>query len=160
MFRPMRKSKQALSDAETIEMLRSCTSGVLAVVGDEGYPYAVPLSYAYKDGKLFFHAAIEGHKLDSIKRNDKVSFCVIKTDDVIQKTFTTHYRSVIAFGRARILSEDGEKRYALKCLVEKYSPDFIQEGDTQIEKSWERFLAVEVKIEHMSGKAAKELTKN
>ena len=87
MFREMRRKKQLLSKAETIEILQSCTSGVLAVTGDNDYPYAVPLSFAYKDGKLFFHFAKAGHKLDSIIKNNKVSFCVIKTDNVIQKTF-------------------------------------------------------------------------
>ena len=100
MFRDMRRKKQFLSEAETIEILQSCTSEVSAVTGDNDYPYAVPFSYAYRDGKLFFHLAKAGHKIDSIAKNNKVSFCVIKTDDVIQKTFTTHFRSVIVFGRA------------------------------------------------------------
>jgi len=123
MFREMRRKKQLLSNEESIEILKYCTSGVLAVTGDDGYPYAVPLSYTMKDDKLFFHCAKEGHKIDSIKRNDKVTFCVIDKDEVVQKTFTTHFRSVIVFGKARILMEDSERRYALESLVEKYSPD-------------------------------------
>ena len=160
MFRDMRRKKQLLSEAETIEILQSCTSGVLAVIGDDDYPYAVPLSFAYKDGKLFFHFAKEGHKIDSIIKNNKVSFCVIKTDDVIQKTFTTHFRSAIVFGRARILTEDSEKKYALECLVEKYSPDYIPEGQSEIERDWNRVCVAEVKIEHMTGKAAIEIINN
>jgi nitroimidazol reductase NimA-like FMN-containing flavoprotein (pyridoxamine 5'-phosphate oxidase superfamily) len=160
MFREMRRKKQLLSEAETIEILRSCTSGVLAVTGDNEYPYAVPLSYAYKDGKLFFHFAKAGHKLDGIEKNNKVSFCVIKTDDVIQKTFTTHFRSVIVFGTARILTEDSEKKYALECLVEKYSPDYIAEGQSEIEHDWNRVCAAEIKIEHVTGKAAIEIINN
>jgi len=89
MFREMRRIKQCLSEAETIEILKTCTSGVLAVTGDDDYPYAVPLSYVYKDDKLYFQLRQNGHKLDGIARNDKVSFCVIKNDDVIAKTFTT-----------------------------------------------------------------------
>lgn len=157
MFRKMRRKKQLLSEAETIEILQSCTSGVLAVTGDNDYPYAVPLSYAYKDGKLFFHFAKAGYKIDSIVRNNKVSFCVIKTDDVIQKTFTTHFRSVIVFGRARILTEDSEKKYALECLVEKYSPDYITEGQSEIKHEWKLVSVAEVQIEHMTGKAAIEI---
>ena len=156
----MRRKKQKLSESETIEILESCTSGVLAVTGDNDYPYAVPLSYAYKDGKLFFHFAKEGHKIDGIKNNDKVSFCVIKTDDVIPKDFNTHYRSAIVFGRARFLTEDSEKKYALECLVEKYSPDHIKEGQSEIEQEWNRVCAAEVKIEHMTGKAASDLINN
>lgn len=157
MFREMRRNKQLLSEAETIEILQSCTSGVLAVLGDDDYPYAVPLSYAYKDGKLYFHFANEGHKFDSLVKNDKVSFCVIKTDDVIPNTFTTHYRSVIVFGRARILTVDSEKKYALECLLEKYSHDYFKEGQVEIERDWNKVSAAEVKIEHMTGKAAIEI---
>ena len=76
MFREMRRKKQLLSETETIEILHSCTSGVLAVIGDNDYPYTIPLSFAYKDGKLFFHFAKAGHKIDSIVKNNKVSFCV------------------------------------------------------------------------------------
>jgi nitroimidazol reductase NimA-like FMN-containing flavoprotein (pyridoxamine 5'-phosphate oxidase superfamily) len=160
MFREMRRKKQLLSETETIEILKSCTSGVLAVTGDNDYPYAVPVSYAYKDNKLFFHFAKAGHKIDGLVRNDKVTFCVIEKDEVIQKTFTTHFRSVIVFGRARILTEDGEKKYALESLVEKYSPDFITEGQHEIERDWSRVCVAEVKIEHMTGKAAIEIVNN
>lgn len=145
---------------ETIEILKSCTSGVLAVTGDNDYPYAVPLSFAYKDGKLFFHFAKSGHKLDSIEKNNKVSFCVIKTDDVMQKTFTTHFRSAIVFGRARILKEDSEKKYALECLVEKYSPSYLTEEQDEIERQWNKVCVAEVVIEHMTGKAAIEIINN
>ncbi len=102
MFREMRRKKQLLSKDETIEILSAHTSGVLGVNGDDGYPYTVPVSYIYKDNKLFFHCAKEGHKIDSIKKDDKVTFCVIDKDDVVQEAFTTHFRSVIVFGRARI----------------------------------------------------------
>lgn len=157
MFRKMRREKQSLSEAETIEILASCTSGVLAVAGENDYPYAVPLSFVYNDGKLFFHSAKTGYKIDSIANNDKVSFCVIKADNVIQKSFTTQFRSVIVFGRARILTNDAEKKYALECLVEKYSPDYIPEGQAEIERSLNSVCVVEVKIEHMTGKAATEI---
>ena len=157
MFREMRRKKQLLSEAETVAMLQACTSGVLAVQGDNGYPYAVPLSYAYEDGNLYFHFANAGHKLDSILKNDKVSFCVIQKDEVIQATFTTHFRSAIVFGRARILTDASEKRHALECLVAKYSPDYTAQGQTEIERSWDRVSLAEVRIEKMSGKAASEL---
>jgi nitroimidazol reductase NimA-like FMN-containing flavoprotein (pyridoxamine 5'-phosphate oxidase superfamily) len=157
MFREMRRKKQLLSEEETEKILQSCTSGVLGVLGDDDYPYTVPVSYSYKDGKLFIHSAIQGHKIDSIKKYDKVSFCVIEKDDVQQETYTTHYRSVTIFGRARILSEDGEKRAALESLVKKYSPDHIPRGQQEIAREWERVCLIEVKSEHMTGKAAIEI---
>lgn len=157
MFREMRRKKQLLSEAETIEILKSCSSGVLGVVGDDGYPYTVPVSYTYNDGRLFIHSAKTGHKIDSIMKNDKVTFSVINKDDVIQETFTTHFSSVSIFGRARILTDDNERRHALESLVEKYSPNFIKEGQKEMEKDWDRVSLIEVKIEHMTGKAAIEI---
>lgn len=157
MFRDMRRKKQLLSEEKTIEILKLCTSGVLGVIGDDDYPYTVPVSYAFKDGKLYIHSAKQGHKIDSIKRNDKVTFCVIEKDEVIQETFTTHFRSVSIFGRARILSDDYDRRYALESLVEKYSPAYIKEGQQEIEREWDRVCLIEVKIEHMTGKAAIEI---
>lgn len=157
MFREMRRKKQLLSKEEAIEILKTCTSGVLGVIGDDDYPYTVPVSYALNDDKIFIHSAKEGHKIDSIKRNDKVSFCVIEKDEVIQRTFTTLFRSVSIFGRARILTDDSEKQYALESLVKKYSPDYIKEGQQEIEREWGRVCLIEVKIEHMTGKAAIEI---
>lgn len=159
MFREMRRKRQLLSDEETVAMLQSCTSGVLAVQGDDDYPYAVPLSFAYEDGKLFFHSATAGHKIDAVARNDKASFCVIATDDVVQSTFTTHYRSAIVFGRVRILTEDGERRHGLECLARKYSPDHLDAMDAEIERDWSRVCVIELAVEHMTGKAALEIVK-
>ena len=159
MFRGMRRKRQALSEQETIAMLESCTSGVLAVQGDDDYPYAVPMSFAYEDGKLFFHAAKAGHKMDGIERSDKVSFCVIAADDVVQSTFTTHFRSAIVFGSARVVTDDGEKRHALDCLVKKYSPDYVDAAGSEIDGDWKRVCVIELVVEHMTGKASIELVK-
>jgi hypothetical protein len=159
MFREMRRKKQSLSTAETMEILKTCTCGVLGVFGDDGYPYTVPLSYVYQEGKLFFHCAQEGHKIDAINRNDKVSFCVIDQDKIIPEKFTTHYRSAIAFGRARILTDEAEKRRALESLVARFSPGYLVEGQQEIERDLHRTCIVEVKIEHLTGKAAKEIVK-
>ncbi|HSQ16973.1 MAG TPA: pyridoxamine 5'-phosphate oxidase family protein [Anaerolineales bacterium] len=157
MFREMRRKKQLLSEAETIEILKTSTSGVLGVTGDDGYPYTVPLSHVYQDGKLFFHCALEGHKIDGITRNDKVSFCVIDQDQVIPEKFATHYRSAIVFGKARFLTDEGEKRRALESLVARFSPEYRVEGQQEIERDLHRTCIIEVKIEHLTGKAAKEI---
>ena len=157
MFRSMRRKKQILSQEDTVDILENCSAGVLGVIGDDGYPYTVPLSYTYMDDKIFIHSAVDGHKIDSIKKNDKVSFTVIEMDEVIQETFTSHFRSVVIFGRARILSDDSLKRLALESLVEKYSPDYIKEGDEEIAKDWDRVSLIEINIEHMTGKEAIEI---
>lgn len=154
MFREMRRKKQLLSAQETEEILRSGTSGVLAVSGDDGYPYAVPLSYAYADGKLYFHWAGSGQKLEGIRQNDKVSFCVIGQDEVVAEAFATNYRSVIVFGRASVIADDETKRHALRLLVQKYSPGYETAGEVEIVKDWKAVTVVELRIEHMTGKEA------
>ena len=160
MFREMRRKKQLLKEEDSIGILKTCTAGVLGVNGDDGYPYTVPMSYAYVDGKMFMHSAKEGHKIDSIKKNNKVTFTVIEKDEVIQHTFTTHYRSVSVFGKARLLIDDKEKRIAIEKIVEKYSPDYLKEAYVEIEKEWDRLCLIEIKIEHMTGKAAIEIINN
>lgn len=140
-------------------MLESCTSGVLALQGDDGYPYAVPMSFVYDDGRLFFHSARTGHKIDAIQRSDKASFCVIADDDVVQSTFTTHFRSAIVFGRARVLTDEAEKSHGLRRIAEKYSPDFVDAADAEIEGAWDKLVVIEFVIEEMTGKAAIEIIK-
>lgn len=73
-FRKMRRNRQELSRDESIRILKEGTSGVLALHGDDGYPYAVPISYVYDDGKLYFHGAKSGHKLDALRSYPKASF--------------------------------------------------------------------------------------
>lgn len=140
-------------------MLRSATSGVLALTGADGYPYAVPLSFAYQDGRLYFHSADAGAKIDAIAHDDRASFCVIAEDDVVPSAFTTRFRSVIVFGRMRLLAGDLERRGALLALAEKYSPSFMEQADAEIDQSWERVTALELVIEEMTGKAGLEIVK-
>ena len=160
MFREMRRKNQALSSEECIQVLNRATSGVLAVSGDEGYPYAVPLSYVYHNNKIYFHGAKTGHKLDGIERNEKVSFCVIDQDQIVQEEYTSYFRSVIVFGRARIMGEK-DKRRALEILTARYSPDIEESERAQaIDKGLENVSMIELEIENMSGKEAKKLAKS
>jgi len=157
MFTPMRRKGQQLSQEECICILEKATAGVLAIAGDEAYPYAVPLSYVYKAGKLYFHCAPEGHKLDALAQNAKVSFCVIAEDTVRPQEYTTYYRSVILFGTARVLHDDAEKRAALSLLAARFSPDDLTGRQQEIDKLYHRTAMVEITIDHLTGKAAREL---
>ncbi|MEI0478297.1 pyridoxamine 5'-phosphate oxidase family protein [Brachyspira pulli] len=158
MFREMRRKKQLLSNSDSISILKKCTSGVLAVSGDDDYPYTVPLSYVYDDNKIFFHAAKSGYKLDAIKNNNKVSFCVIEKDDIKPEEYTTYYRSVIVFGRAFIIEDDNIKRGAIEKLALKYYPDDIKENrDKAINNEYNALCIIELDIEYMTGKEAIEL---
>lgn len=158
MFRKMRRSNQELSREESIDVLLKGTSGVLAVQGDDDYPYAVPLSYVYHDSKIYFHCAKTGHKLDAIEKHNQVSFCVIDQDQVMPNEYTTYFRSVIAFGKAHILTED-RKRSALEVLAEKYTPDDKEGRIKEIDMLFKAVCMVEIEIEHMTGKEAIELVK-
>lgn len=157
MFREMRRKKQALSTEESLAILNQGSSGVLAVTGDQGYPYAVPLSYVYDNNKIFFHCALSGHKLDAIAASNKVSFCVVGQDRVMPQEYTTYFRSVIIFGRARILEDPIEKRTALEILAAKYSPEQKTGRLREIDRLLERTCTVEIVIEHITGKEAAEL---
>ena len=160
MFREMRRKNQLLPEKETEAVLERCTSGVLAVMGDGGYPYAVPLSYVYHNGKIYFHCAKTGHKIDAIKENDKVSFCVIDQDEIVSEKYTTYFRSAIAFGRARVLESKEEVMEAIDVLAKKYAPqDSAENRHKAIQEDIGPMLMVEITIEHMTGKEAIELVR-
>lgn len=161
MFREMRRSKQILSHETAEKILREGEFGVLALSGDDDYPYAVPINYAFADGKIYFHSAKVGHKLDAIRRNDKASFCVVDRHEVVAEEFTTYFTSAIAFGRMKLVEDDvdPDKLRGLELLADKYSSTASPE---RREKELARLSAVVIPvmtIEHLTGKAAHELVK-
>lgn len=158
MFRKMRRFAQQMATEECVQVLQRVSSGVLALEGDDGYPYAVPLNFVYHDGRLSFHCAVEGHKLDAIARNEKGSFCVVDQDEVVPERYTTAYRSVIAFGRLRVL-EDEEKREAIERLTARYVPDNEAQNRRETEGWLDRLCMLEMRIEHMTGKEGLETQK-
>lgn len=158
MFREVRRNrKQILSEEESRKILLKSTSGVLSVLGDEGYPYGVPMSYSLKDDRLYFHCDPKGHKMDAVKRHEKVSFTVIETDQIIPEEYTTYFRSVIVFGRVKFLETSEEKRQALMMLAEKYSADFLEGASDEINEKLDYVCVFAVDIDHISGKEAIEL---
>lgn len=156
MFRPMRRKNQQLTQEESLAILTQATSGVLALSGDDGYPYALPISYALDGGRLIFHCAKSGHKLDAIARNPKASFCVIDQDKVVPEEYTTLFRSVIAFGTMRVL-EGEEARQAVFKLADRYNPGEDQEHIRCINDSAASLTVLELAIEHLTGKQSKAL---
>lgn len=160
MFREMRRKNQKLSNEVCEKLLKEGSSGVLALYGDGGYPYAVPLSYVYDSGKIYFHSAKSGHKIDSVKRNGKASFCVICRDEIVPEEYTTYFRSVIAFGTVRIIEDDTEKRDAIEKLAVKYAPNESEESRSDaIDREWAPLCMLEMAVEHISGKEAIELVR-
>ncbi|MDE7069549.1 MAG: pyridoxamine 5'-phosphate oxidase family protein [Alistipes sp.] len=157
MFREMRRRRQLLDPEESEAILRKMTCGTLALAGDDGYPYAVPVSYVFTGGRIYFHSAKAGHKIDALARNEKVSFCVVEQDRIVPAEFTTYFRSVIVFGRARIVTDGDERRAALEMLGAKYAPGDPQGLRREIEKDGDRLHLVAIEVEHMTGKEAIEL---
>ena len=158
-FREMRRKRQQLTGAESISILGNSTSGTLALLGDGGYPYAVPISFVYHDGKLYFHSALSGHKVDAISNCDKASFCVIDQDEVHGEQYTTYFRSVIAFGRIRIIEDEIEKQAAARLLGNRYNPNQDEALQKELDRGLHRMLVLCLEIEHLTGKKAIELTK-
>ena len=158
-FRTMRRKRQLLTEAESIEILNKATSGVLSLIGDEGYPYGVPISYVYADGKMFFHSALSGHKIDAIRNNEKASFTVIDTDDIKPKEFTTYFRSVICFGKVHIIEDDDEKIRTIRMLSERYNPGDEEGFKHEVQKDFSHMCMICFEIEHLTGKEAIELVR-
>ena len=156
-FRAMRRLRQQLSDDESISILQKSTAGTLALLGDNDYPYAVPISYVYADGRLYFHSALSGHKVDAIRKCDKASFCVIEQDDVQPKKYTTFFRSVIAFGRIHIIEDEQEKLKMARMLGNRYNPNDDESLQKELEQGLSRMMMIRFDIEHLTGKEAIEL---
>lgn len=155
----MRRIKQQLTQEECEKILERGRTGVLAVLGDDGYPYTVPINYYYTDGKIYLHCAKSGHKLDAIRSNPKVSFCVVERDDILQEKFTTLFKSAVAFGKAEILADKEEMRSSVTALAEKYCSDFLDEVPAEVERGFDMLCMIKINIEHLTGKQGKELIK-
>jgi len=148
----MRRKDKAMQDGAIIDLLQNGEYGVLSTVDGNEQPYGVPLNYVLMNNCIYFHCALEGHKLDNLAANRKVSFCVVGRTKVLPAEFSTEFESVIVFGRASLI--EGEERYqALNALIEKYSPEFVSEGSAYIEKFDSQTNLVRLEIQHMTGKA-------
>ncbi len=154
----MRRAKQLMSVEDTEAVLARCTNGVLACLGDGDYPYAVPVSYVYSNGRIYFHSAKAGHKVDAIISNSRVSFAVVDEDKIVSSEYTTYFRSVIVFGLARIVEGD-ERLSAFAALVEKYSGDQSEEAKAMEISKCEHSHIIAIDIEHMTGKEAIEFVR-
>ncbi len=156
VFRKMRRIRQQLGEEECLRILREAPRGVLAVLGDGDYPYAVPLDFLYRDGKLYFHGARQGHKLDAIRRHDKVSFCVMDEGFRREGEWALNIRSVIIFGRIRAMRpEENGIEALLRAFGSKYYPD-AESLEREIRSGIDRVQMLELTIEHMSGKLVNE----
>ena len=135
------------------------TAGTLALLGDNDYPYAVPISYVYADGRLYFHSALSEQKVDAIRKCDKASFCVIEQDEVHPEKYTTFFRSVIAFGRIHIIEDETEKLETARMLGNRYNSNQEEALQKVLENGLSQILMIRFDIEHLTGKEAIELVR-
>ncbi len=157
-FHEIRRRDRILDDARAAKLLETAEYGFLSLgAGADGYAYGVPINFAYEPETqtLWFHCAPEGHKLDNLRLNDKVSFCVVGCTQPQPEKFTTLYESVIAFGRARIASTDDERRHALRLLVRKYCPGLETTGESYMARSLPRTETFSIRVERITAKAKK-----
>lgn len=157
----MRRKQQQLDEETSSEILRKATSGVLSLLGAEGCPYGVPMSFALGGNKIFFHCATVGQKLEAVRNCCKASFCVIERDDVIADKLTTAYRSVIVRGSIKEEKDDEQRKEALWLLARKYSPGMQNDQvESEIKGAWSNVAILVLEIEEMTGKQGKELVKH
>ena len=153
MFREVARSKQQLTKERAEEIMKRRSHGVLACLGDNGYPYAVPLNFVYTGKTIYFHSAKAGHKIDAILREPKVSFAVVDEDTILSIEYTSLFRSAIAFGKARLV-EGGEWREAFDALSDKYLSDLPLEARDKKIDGCTKAAIIGVDVEHLTGKEA------
>lgn len=157
MFRELRRKKQLLSEQETLRVLEEGKTGIVGVLGDDGYPYTVPINYVSLEYKIYFHSAKKGHKVDAIAKEPKVSMTVVEKDDVVSREFTTYFRSIQLFGKAYVVEDEAERNVAFRALCEKFSGADMDRYDEIMSKEAAAAAIVRIDIEHITGKESMEL---
>ncbi|MGO9861988.1 MAG: pyridoxamine 5'-phosphate oxidase family protein [Terriglobales bacterium] len=152
-FREIRRSERALSEDEAREILSRAEHGVLATVGPDGWPYAVPVNHVLSGDTLYIHCAVEGHKLENIAHEERVSFCAVASTSVLPDELSTLYESAIAFGRAALVTDPEEKRRILELLAVRFCGTLTPEAEKAIATSGSRAAVVRIQLERISGKA-------
>jgi len=151
-MRELRRKDREISTEAASELLTAAEYGILSTVGADGEPYGVPLNYVWRDQHIYFHCATSGHKLDNIAVQPRVSFCVVGQTRLLPEKFSTAYESAIVFGRASEVQ--GEERSAvLVWLLEKYCPDYIEEGKAYIPREDQVTKVVKIAVDQVCGKA-------
>ena len=155
MTRPLRREDRRLDDATAMALLKRGEYGILSTADHHHQPYGIPVNYVVMDAHIYFHCATEGHKLENLRTNSKVSFCVVGAAQVLPEKFAMRYESVIVSGSATIIDDPVERKNALRALIVKYAPEHIPAGEAYIDKLFDRTAVVGLTIDHLSGKARK-----
>lgn len=152
MNREMYKKERQMSSEATAAIFSKGNHGTLAVNGDDGYPYAVPVNYVYDGGKIYIHSAKYGYKIDAVKRDDKVCFSAILNSKVQQDKFTAAFQSVIAFGKISFVEDEAEKKRILEQFIYKMSPEFVEGGMKFVNAAIGKTALLCIDVEEIKGK--------
>jgi len=154
MFKQMRRAERETEKEEALQILQRAQYGTLATHGEDGYPYAVPLNHVISGGKICFHCAHDGVKIENIKRNPRVCFSAAAAARTLPEAFATAYESAVAFGTAQE-AKGARKIEVLTALIEKFAPAFAEKGVAHIAGAAEKTAVYEIEIEHITGKKSK-----
>ena len=157
MFREVARVKQRLRAAECVEILKGEKRGVLSVLGDDGYPYGMPMNHWYceEDGKLYFHSGLKGHRSDAMKACDKASFCVYDAGYRCEGEWALNIRSVIVFGRLQVVEDEEKALEFVRRLSDKFTDDAAY-VEREIGEAMGHTLVFALEVEHMTGKLVNE----
>jgi nitroimidazol reductase NimA-like FMN-containing flavoprotein (pyridoxamine 5'-phosphate oxidase superfamily) len=152
-FREIRRGDRALSEEQAREILARAEHGVLATVGADGWPYAVPVNHVLAGDVLYIHCATEGHKLENLAHEERVSFCAVASARVLPAKLSTLYESAVVFGRAAVVTDPTEKLRGLELLAVRFCGALTPEAEKAIAASGTRTAVVRIRIERIAGKA-------
>ncbi len=153
-MKEMRRKDRALTEEKAWEIIKNGEIGFLATSGQESQPYVVPLSYHCEGKSIYFHSALEGHKIENIQKNNKVSFCVVGSAQAVYNgSFTVRYASAIAFGTATLLTQPEEREKALYQLCEKYLPGDMAKAPESIARYAKSTAVYKIEVTAITGKA-------
>jgi len=157
MFQEMRRQDRQLTRPEAEAILAQGLYGVLSMNAGDDYGYGVPFSYVYQDNRIYLHCALEGKKLALMRRNNKVSFCVVTGAEPLPQKYSMRYQSAMAFGKAVEVNDQEEQLAALIALVEKYytDRDHIEKGKVKAAESLHKTLILRIDVDHLTGKVRK-----
>lgn len=153
MTHELRRTDRRLDEESTAKLLNSGEYGILSTFGEDGYPYGTPVNYVYSSGKIYFHCAPDvGHKEENLAHCNKVCFTVVGETRIAAESFTEKYQSAVAFGTAKKLQGEADRRTALTLLIEKYAPEFPEKGAKYVDASWNKTDIYEIALEQVTGK--------
>ena len=157
-MREMRRHDRQLTEAETLEIIRQGEYGVLCTVTAEGLPYGVPISYALDEGAnaLYFHGTIqEGQKTDNLAYQPQACMSIVLQTELMPEKFATKYWLANAFGPVFDVSDEAEKRHGLECILKKYAPNYLEQGEKYMDGVIGRARVMKMAIQSITGKARK-----